>query len=844
MSELFAAGGPASVSTLPITDPLGDPLAEPVTDFPSLPLNIEEMQAAEGGGADEEEVDGTISFPPPMVMAGRVPAPLHWLPMLDTSPVERYHYYMQVPLSPGSQRFNEIFASLRKGRVPYIPMTMLGDLEISQIQHPRLYERFYQEAEALGIPLDSPMIERCFHGCAVWSVDSIMREGLDKGYGGINGSNYGRGIYCGRDLRWALRSKYSVPDQDGSRHIFVCDVIAGNSQLGHVGLRSVGYDSSKGIMYHSACDHEERPSIRVMFKEDRVVVTDLVKFTMKPLEDFLLGLFMKGLFSVRKALINMLMGYYDQNPDLWVQEEMEAMFGKYSRERMRTCAFLQGVRDDNVWGGHKVETSMGITVLLMIHYYGMERFIKVLPPYIASNLKLRKDEGNKEADAYNLGQLMGYWKNWSRCFTDCQNPEVKVFKAFVVDTALRDSTLTVKPEEGDLEVYKELTGKSGVFTCSCKYCIQVKKREEERQAQQAAMVLAQALAQKSSKPQEAGSSSKPDQTSSSYLKRPLEKPDQPSSSCSKKVKVGGKRLGTSDWDMPDSTRQYPTPFHFLGTDPRKIGPYLTDKSVCQVPKVVEHYPTMIAATAGRYATPGGFLYTSTTNQSYCNFGRGLLEYSKNGGRNNMVMVPAFIPCQYDAERTRVDPMVGYDFMEKGPLGTGYYLKGVLEHFKANEGKDCTQEVVDSSTGVAYPVDPPTVQFMLHPQIVGFTTAKYVGQGQSQAAGGGGEGGGAAAAGAPVVAQGAAGLVVSGPSVPAPQSVGVQAGPAGGVQQGGPVSDEQQQAHARAASRGRRGPAVSGPPPSVVPVPVPPPVSDVPSTSGGSGSGGEGAGAQP
>ena len=150
-----------------------------------------------------------------------------------------------------------------------------------------------------------------FHGTNAAVISKICQQGFNRSFCGKvrmaagrggwqsltqralrhaqNATNYGKGVYFGRDASYSVNPLYSRPDDAGVQRMFACHVLVGEFQLGRLDQRvpdvrvmatNTLYDSTYGIdTFNRDCvQSAEDPAIFVTYHDAQAYPAYVVEF--------------------------------------------------------------------------------------------------------------------------------------------------------------------------------------------------------------------------------------------------------------------------------------------------------------------------------------------------------------------------------------------------------------------------------------------------------------------------------------------------------------------------------------------------------------------------------------
>uniref|UniRef100_G1PB24 Poly [ADP-ribose] polymerase n=1 Tax=Myotis lucifugus TaxID=59463 RepID=G1PB24_MYOLU len=109
--------------------------------------------------------------------------------------------------------------------------------KIERIQNEFLWQSYQVKKKHMDIKnghIDNEKI--LFHGTDAHSVSHINQHGFNHSYAGKNAVTYGKGTYFAVDASYSADDKYSRPDSNGRKHIYVVRVLTGVYTLGREGI--------------------------------------------------------------------------------------------------------------------------------------------------------------------------------------------------------------------------------------------------------------------------------------------------------------------------------------------------------------------------------------------------------------------------------------------------------------------------------------------------------------------------------------------------------------------------------------------------------------------------------
>ncbi|XP_054241405.1 protein mono-ADP-ribosyltransferase PARP10 [Indicator indicator] len=151
-----------------------------------------------------------------------------------------------------------------------------GRISIVRVQkliHPVLYQQYQLKKGSVARECaPGTTVERVlFHGTTEGCSREICLHGFNRSFCGRNGTLYGLGVYFAVSAALSARDRFSPPSPDGSKFIFVAQVLTGDYVKGSPGLRAPPLRAQPGNCpprrYHSVVNSSQHPSIFVIFND-------------------------------------------------------------------------------------------------------------------------------------------------------------------------------------------------------------------------------------------------------------------------------------------------------------------------------------------------------------------------------------------------------------------------------------------------------------------------------------------------------------------------------------------------------------------------------------------------
>lgn len=152
-------------------------------------------------------------------------------------------------------------------------------IRVERVWNPLLQRQYELQRECLEQRCARRPAERVlYHGTSAPAVRDICAHGFNRSFCGRNGTLYGQGVYFALHASLSVQDRYSPPDADGHKAVFVARVLTGDYGLGHGNLRAPPPRASGHALlrYDSAVDCLRQPSIFVIFHDTQALPTHLI----------------------------------------------------------------------------------------------------------------------------------------------------------------------------------------------------------------------------------------------------------------------------------------------------------------------------------------------------------------------------------------------------------------------------------------------------------------------------------------------------------------------------------------------------------------------------------------
>ncbi|XP_041699722.2 uncharacterized protein LOC121536483 isoform X1 [Coregonus clupeaformis] len=194
--------------------------------------------------------------------------PQDWQAMPATNSVRRYQ------IQPGSTEHGEV---LRLFRASCPGNTII---EIERIQNPNLWKNFQIKKQDIDGRNDGMINERrLFHATSHTTIGHINDHGFNRSYAGKNDALYGRGTYFAVNASYSADDKYSKPDGEGRKFMYLCRVLTGHFTQGKEGMLEPPLKGDSTIRRHDSTTNDPSdPTEFVVFHDCQAYPEYLITF--------------------------------------------------------------------------------------------------------------------------------------------------------------------------------------------------------------------------------------------------------------------------------------------------------------------------------------------------------------------------------------------------------------------------------------------------------------------------------------------------------------------------------------------------------------------------------------
>ncbi|ERE81352.1 protein mono-ADP-ribosyltransferase PARP10 isoform X1 [Cricetulus griseus] len=151
-------------------------------------------------------------------------------------------------------------------------------VRVERVSHPLLQQQYQLHRERLMQCCQQRPVEQVlYHGTSESAVLDICAHGFNRSFCGRNGTLYGQGVYFAKRASLSVLDRYSPPNTEGHKAVFVARVLTGDYGQGARGLKAPPLRASGQVLrYDSAVDCLQQPRIFVIFHDTQALPTHLI----------------------------------------------------------------------------------------------------------------------------------------------------------------------------------------------------------------------------------------------------------------------------------------------------------------------------------------------------------------------------------------------------------------------------------------------------------------------------------------------------------------------------------------------------------------------------------------
>uniref|UniRef100_A0A8C7JYW8 Poly [ADP-ribose] polymerase n=1 Tax=Oncorhynchus kisutch TaxID=8019 RepID=A0A8C7JYW8_ONCKI len=184
-------------------------------------------------------------------------------------------------LSKGLKKYNSLFNLIELDRFSQLMCNArLFFTQIERIQNKSLWGGFQIKKKDMEARNGHQNNERkLFHGACHTTIDKINELGFNRSYAGKNAALYGDGTYFAVNAEYSAIDKYSKPDPQGQKYMYLCRVLTGDFITGTSGMKVPPTKSTTSInLYDSVTDGVSPPSMFIIFHDSQAYPEYLITF--------------------------------------------------------------------------------------------------------------------------------------------------------------------------------------------------------------------------------------------------------------------------------------------------------------------------------------------------------------------------------------------------------------------------------------------------------------------------------------------------------------------------------------------------------------------------------------
>ncbi|XP_036064163.1 protein mono-ADP-ribosyltransferase PARP10 isoform X2 [Onychomys torridus] len=156
--------------------------------------------------------------------------------------------------------------------------TRISIVRVERVSHPLLQQQYQLHRERLMQCCQQRPVEQVlYHGTSESAVPDICAHGFNRSFSGRNGTLYGQGVYFAKRASLSVLDRYSPPNTEGHKAVFVARVLTGDYAQGVHSLKAPPLRASGQVLrYDSVVDCLHQPKIFVIFHDTQALPTHLI----------------------------------------------------------------------------------------------------------------------------------------------------------------------------------------------------------------------------------------------------------------------------------------------------------------------------------------------------------------------------------------------------------------------------------------------------------------------------------------------------------------------------------------------------------------------------------------
>ncbi|XP_029404118.1 protein mono-ADP-ribosyltransferase PARP10 [Mus pahari] len=179
-------------------------------------------------------------------------------------------------LEENSQEFQDVVGAFYK--TLDAAHSRIRIVRVERVSHPLLQQQYQLHRERLMQSCQQRPVEQVlYHGTSESAVLDICAHGFNRSFCGRNGTLYGQGVYFAKRASMSVLDRYSPPNAEGHKAVFVAQVLTGDYGQGSRGLKAPPLRASGQVLrFDSAVDCLQQPRIFVIFHDTQALPTHLI----------------------------------------------------------------------------------------------------------------------------------------------------------------------------------------------------------------------------------------------------------------------------------------------------------------------------------------------------------------------------------------------------------------------------------------------------------------------------------------------------------------------------------------------------------------------------------------
>ncbi|XP_078538540.1 protein mono-ADP-ribosyltransferase PARP14-like isoform X2 [Lissotriton helveticus] len=193
--------------------------------------------------------------------------PAHW-ESVSANKVNR------VQLSPQTKEYKDVEALFKKTCTHTIH-------KIERLQNVFLWKNYMIKKLSIDDKNGSQNNERLlFHGTAQAHLTTILKNGFNRSFAGMNAAVYGNGTYFAVNASYSAHDTYSKPDASGMKYMYLTRVLTGLFCAGRKGILTPPAKNTQDPtdLYDSVTDNVENPNMFVVFNDVQAYPEYVISF--------------------------------------------------------------------------------------------------------------------------------------------------------------------------------------------------------------------------------------------------------------------------------------------------------------------------------------------------------------------------------------------------------------------------------------------------------------------------------------------------------------------------------------------------------------------------------------